>query len=396
MTKTVLRALALVVVSVPGIVAAQEYQDTTPYVVEPSKHPYSIYPSSYQMDNNYSWESTAVPFDPSKYYAPEQQTLIVEDEARLLKSPIYYDFSDGLRDVDYHQATIPEATTQSVPAPTQTQPTTSNEKNFSKTFTREEKVGNDIFGAGYSVNATITATVANTVVPKKLEAVAEGKVYGKAFNTEKELVRGRASIVGQLNGSNSGTAALYALGQQIWSTGLSGFAANSLVGTTPRNTFSTTPVDWSRTFFSVSKTFMIGPVPVTVKASLSGGVKITVSGNVSPTVASLNLTPGGFASVTASAAVNIIIASFGVSSTLSLINAALPTLGELTWPSCVLNWKLKSDLTFSALSGNVEAFVKVKLLFFKKTWKITIAKWSGIVKNLNLFNLTGSLNLGLC
>ncbi|MET0405424.1 MAG: hypothetical protein ABW123_23610, partial [Cystobacter sp.] len=379
MTKTVFRALALVVASVPGLVAAQDYQDTTPYVVDPSKYRYSVYPSSYQMDNNYSWESNAISFDPKKYYTPEQQTMVVEDEARILKSPVYFDFSDGLRDVDYHQATIPEATAQTAPAPTQTAPTTSDQKTFSKTFTRNEKVGNDLFGAGYNVNATITATVANVVVPKKLEAVAEGKVYGKVFNLEQELVRGRASITGQLDGSNSGSAALYALGQQIWSTGLSGFAAHSLVGKAPRNDFSTTPINWSRTFFSISKTFMIGPVPVTVKASLSGGVKLTVSGDVSPTIAKLALTPGGFASVTASAAVNIIIASFGVSSTLSLINATLPTLGELTWPSCVLNWKLQSDLNFTALSGNVEAFVKVKLLFFKKTWKITIAKWTGIV-----------------
>jgi hypothetical protein len=335
------------------------------------------------MDNNYSWETTVQPFDPSRYYTSPEQDAVVNDEARILSSPVYYDFSDGLRDVDYFQATIPEATNPNAPAPTTSQPTTDTSTVFNKSYTRTEKFGNNIFGAGYYVNAYITATAATGSTAKKVEALGEGRVFATSFNTEKEIVRGRAYISGQQGGSNSGTATVYAMGQQIFTTNL---YAN----------FAPAPINWSRTFFTVSKTFMIGPVPLKVKASLSGGVKLTVTGQVGPTVAKLDAAPGGWASVTGSASVNIIIASFGVSSTLTLVNATLPSTGELFWNYCTLDWKLKSDLNLTTLSGIVEAYVKVKFLFFKKTWKVKIANWSGSVKNISLSNIYGSKVLGTC
>lgn len=384
MIKTAFRVVALMTVAVPTLAAAQDYSDPTgTYVVEPSKYPSTTFPSGYDLNNTVSWDTGIMPFNPSQAYTTTQQDTVVNEESRILNAPVYFDFSDGLRDVDYLQKVIPEATQQSVPLPTQTQPTTDTAQVFNKSYTRTEKFGNNIFGGGYSINAYINATTASSAGPKKVEALGEGYVYGQAFNVEKEIVRARAYINGQQGGSNSGTAALYAMGQQLWSANL-------------YTTFAPTPINWSRTFFSVSKTFMIGPVPITVKASLSGGVRLTVTGEVGPTVARLTANPGAFANVTASAAVNIVIASFGVSCDLRLVNANLPSIGELFWPFCTLDWKLKSDLQLNYLAGTLQGYVKVKILFFKKTWKVTIASWSGFTKNFNLLNLFGSQNLGLC
>ncbi|HEX5744739.1 MAG TPA: hypothetical protein VFZ09_00770 [Archangium sp.] len=380
MLKTAFRFAALVAVAAPTLAAAQ-FTDSSTYVVEP-KYPAAVYPSSYVMNNTVPWDTVVMPFSPTRVYSTPEQDTVVSDESRILNAPVYFDFSDGLRDVNYLQAVIPEATTQFVPPPTEGQPTTQTAQVFEKSWNKNEKVGNNIFGAGYVINAFIKATTATTT-PKTVEALAEGYVYGKAFNVEKELVRARAYINGQQGGSNSGTAALYAMGQTIWSTNL--YA-----------TFAPAPLNWSRTFFDVSKTFMIGPVPVTVRASLSGAARFSLTGEVGPTVARLTATAGGSANVSASAGVNIVIASFGVSSDLRLINVNLPAVGELFWPLCTLDWKLKSDLQLNYLSGTLQGFVKVKILFFKKTWTIKIASWPGWTRNISLLNIFGSLNLGIC
>ncbi|WPB82387.1 hypothetical protein KYC5002_25120 [Archangium violaceum] len=382
MFKTVFRTAALMAVVVPTLAAAQFTDPTGTYVVE-QKYPAAAYPSSYVMNDTVSWDTSIVPFSAARTYSAPEQDTVVGDESRILNAPVYFDFSDGLRDVDYLQKVLPEANTQLVPIPTQTQPTTQTAQVFEKSFNRDEKFGSSLFGGGYYLNAYIKATTATTSAPKKVEALGEGYVYGKAFNVEKELVRGRAFISGQQGGSNTGTAALYALGQQVWSANLT-------------YTFSPAPINWSRTFFSVSKTFMIGPVPVTVSASLSGGVRLSVTGEITPTVARLTVNAGGFANVSASAGINIVIASFGVSCDLRLVNVNLPTTGELFWPLCSLDWKLKSDLQLNYLAGTLQGFVKVKILFFKKTWKVTIASWPGFTKNISLLNLYGSINLGIC
>jgi hypothetical protein len=381
--KTAFRVAALMAVALPTLAAAQDYSDPTgTYVVEP-KYPAATYPSSYIMNNTVPWDTGIIPFNSARIYTATEQDAIVNDESRMLNAPVYFDFSDGLRDVDYLQRVIPQANTQNVPVSTQSSPATNTTQVFSKSFTRDEKFGNEIFGGGYYINAYVNATSATATTAKKVEALGEGYVQGKAFNVAKEIIRGRAYINGQQGGSNSGTAALYAMGQQVWSANL-------------YTTFAPAPINWSRTFFSVSKTFMVGPVPLTVKASLSGGVRLSVNGEVGPTIARLTTTPGGFALVTASAAVNIIVASFGVACDLRLVNANLPTMGELFWPLCTLDWKLKSDLQLNYLAGTLQGYAKVKLLFFKKTWKVTIASWAGFTRNLNLLNLYGSQILGLC
>jgi hypothetical protein len=383
MYKSVLRAVALVALSVPGLVAAQTYIDPNPYVVQPGKYPFAVYPSSYLMNDHVAWESQVAPFNPNGSYTVGQEYAVIQDETNRTGGQLQYDPTDYTHNISIQQATIPEAFQHMVPPPTEIMPWTNPVGTFNKTYVRTEKFGNSIFGAGYSLNAVVTAETATQSAEKKVQAVAEGKVFGTAFSTEQELVRGRANVTGQQGGANSGTAALYLLGQEIWSSSL--YA-----------TYSPPPINWSRTFFNASKTFMIGPVPVTVKASLAGGVKLTVFGQIGPTVAKLSATPGGWSNVTASASVDVIILAIGVEGSLVLINATLPSSGELFWPVCTLDWTLKSNLDLNTLSGTLKAFAKVRILFFKKTWWVTIASWPGITRNWSLLNLTDSQPLGIC
>ncbi|MFB1485108.1 hypothetical protein [Corallococcus sp. RDP092CA] len=395
MMKAVSKALALLALTASTFASAQDYQDTTPYVVDSAKYPYTLYPSNTQLDDKTPWETPVLPFNPSSTYTAPEQDAVVQAESELLNAPVYLDMNDGMRHLQYGQATIPEAATQNVPPPTETVPTQdlsglrSAELGaaltgpVTKSYQRTELFGNNIFGAGYNVSAAITATPATSTTAKKQEALTEGRVHGTAFNIQKELVRGRATVCGQQGGCNSGNAALYAMGAMIWSTSLAG-------------NFAPTPINWSRSFFSVSKTFMVGPVPLTVKASLTGGVTMRVNGQVNPLVAALTGAAGGFANVVASAAVNVAIASFGVTGSLRLINATVEALASLDWSLCMASWRLKASLNLNALSGTLTGFVKIKLLFFKKTWNVTIANWSGIVRNLVLYNASGSISASGC
>ncbi|WP_309890412.1 hypothetical protein [Archangium sp.] len=370
------------------------YHDPVVYQVEP-KYQVVAYPDSYQLDNNYSWE-TNYSFSPYRKYTLAEQDSIIAAEQELTGGTLGIN-AEGTRVLSIGQPIIREAYTPTyypitvIREPVMAQPaamstasmTTSSTTPFTKSYYRAENFGNSTFGAGYVIDASMTATPATSTTAKKVQAYADGKVLGTAFGTQKELFRGRAEVSGQSGGTNAGTARVYAMQQQIYVTNL-------------YSTFSITPINWSRTFFSASKSFMVGPVPVTVKASLSGGVKLSVSGQIGPTVAKLNVTPGAWANVTASAAVNIIVAKFGIEGSVMLINVSIPTVGELFWPYCTLDWKLTSTLSLNYLSGTLKAFVEVKLIFFNKKWTVTIASWGGFSKNITLINESGSINLGLC
>jgi hypothetical protein len=238
--------------------------------------------------------------------------------------------------------------------------------------------------AGYQIDASITSTTATTTAAKKVEALGEGKIFGTAFGFEKEIVRGRAYVSGQQGGANNGTAALYLLGNQVWGTSL--YAQ-----------FNYAPQPWNRTFFSASKTFWIGPVPVNVKLNVTGGASLTVNGEIGPTVARLSAQPAAYANLTGSASASVIVAGVGVDVSLKLVDAKLPTTGELFWPYCTLDWKLQSNLVLTnTLGGKISAWARISLLFFKKTWRVTIAEWAGINRNISVLNIYGSKVLGLC
>gem|GEM_PF-4589900 len=284
---------------------------------------------------------------------------------------------------DYEGAT-PDASSTTEGPGGQVDPSTANTggQPFSKTFHKSEGFGNNTFGAGYVVDVSLNGIPASASAGAKLDAVAEGKVWAKAFSsTEREVVRARASGSAQQNAFATAKVNVYVMGSQVYSKDLT----------------SGTLVDeplFNRTFFSASKTFTILFIPVTVTASLNGNAGIKVDGSVNTTVVKLVATPKGSVYASASAAVNVIVASIGVEGNLTLINASLPTTGQLVSTSCsTLDWNLKSDFNINTLSGNLKAFVKIKLLFIKKKASLTIAQWSGSTKNWNLVNTTSTVPL---
>ncbi|SEU37126.1 hypothetical protein [Stigmatella erecta] len=386
MTRPMLKAVWMMTFAVPGLALAQtapHYTDPNTYQVE-VMYPPAAYATGYVMNDSLPWESS-YPFVVGGYYTSTDQAAIINEEVDATGGILSSEGGAPL--ININQGNIPEAVRPNVPPVVEHFPSPDSMQvqtpGYNKSYSRTQSFGNSMFGGGYAIDTAVTATDGTLAEAKTVEAFADGKVFGTAFNTQKELVRGRVDIKGQANGPNTSKAVLYAMGQQIWSSNLSA-------------RFEPTPVDWSRTFFSISKTFMVGPVPISVKASLAGGVKLKVLGEINPTLAKLTAEPGGFSNVTASASVNIIVASFGVEGGLTLINAKMPTLGQLDWPLCTVNWQLSSKLNLNTLSGTLSLFAKIKFLFFSKKWTVTIARWNGLTYDWTLLGVNGTKDLGIC
>jgi hypothetical protein len=134
---------------------------------------------------------------------------------------------------------------------------------------------------------------------------------------------------------------------------------------------------------------MVGPAPLSVKALMAGAVTMKVTGQVNPLLAAVTAAAGGFANVLATASVSVGVAAMGVSGALSLIKATAEAAASLDWSLCAAAWSLKASINLNALMGRLTAFVKIDLIFFTKTWNVTIANWPGIVKNVTLYNSSG-------
>lgn len=365
--------------------AVPHYYNPVPYQVDEEKFPYVIYPSSYQLDDKIPWESS-YPFEPGLDYLPWEQAQIIQEEVTLTAGKPATD-NAGVPVITVDQGAISESSLAIAPPAIEILPAEDGmqgqSSSYAKSYSRKQGFGNDNFGAGYAIDANITVIEAVGAEAKQVDASADGRVYATAFRHQEDIVRGRAQIHGQSGQRNSGTAAMYVLGQEVWSGNLA-------------FKFSITPLNWSRNFFDVQQRFMVGPVPVAVTAALAGGVKLSADGEIDATVAKLTTTPGGYTSVTASAAVDVVIAAFGVEGNLMLINVMLPAAGAVDWPQCTLNWSLKTNLALNTLSGSIDLFARIKFLFFEKKWLLNIAKWSGLTYSLQLVDASGVRELGVC
>lgn len=244
---------------------------------------------------------------------------------------------------------------------------------IARNYHYENGFGNSNFGAGYVVDASVNNTP-GTLGPT-FDARGEGRVYGRIFGTNRDAVQVSAYANSPAGGAASGSANVYILGSQVFARS---FTAS----------YSTGASFGPRRFFSVNYTFTVGPVPVTVSASADGSVGFTGTGTLSASTLVVNVTPTGSLTAVASAGVNVIIVSFGVSGSLTLVNAALPSNLTIS-PCAATRWSLAVNRDIYTLSGQIDLWVKVKLLFIKKKWTVTIARWSGTHSVGTIYSASG-------
>lgn len=142
-----------------------------------------------------------------------------------------------------------------------------------------------------------------------------------------------------------------------------------------------------RTFLSREQRFMVGPVPMRVTADLSGAAGIRMSGVLSGTHRKVEHEAGPFAnlSVTASAAVDILVAAAGVEGRLDIIEARLPVTTNIAIVDGDLEWlhSVRAELEFMA--GEVLLFVRL----LRTRYERVIADWQGWVLSQRLLHDRG-------
>ena len=245
--------------------------------------------------------------------------------------------------------------------------------NFSKVWSKSANYGNSTFGSGYLGKFTMGA-VAGLGANDKLSAEAYGKADVTVFGGTKGI---EAKAYAQVqNTAFSYNAYFKAAGSTLWSPS----------GTTNL----TIAKSWSKTLVNASTLIWIGPVPVTLSASGKGTMGIT--GSLGYTAAALSATAKPYGNLTASAtaAINLVVASAGVTANLTLINAAVPAVASMKLlGSNQFQYTVDVDAQISSLSGNVQAWAKVWYVFGSKKWTTTIASWSGLTATYPIVDVHG-------
>lgn len=151
---------------------------------------------------------------------------------------------------------------------------------------------------------------------------------------------------------------------------------------------------YEKEFWSKSKTFVVGIVPVAVTAAATGtlGMSLTYSSGA------LILTPSANLSASIQAGVGVgsdaAGASAGVRGSLTLIDLSLPISLKIFTSSGQTKFTVAGDLTLETLSGSLalyaEAYVKVFGIKVGVDWSYKLFSWTGLSFTRNLFTKTSS------
>lgn len=136
--------------------------------------------------------------------------------------------------------------------------------------------------------------------------------------------------------------------------------------------------------------FMVGPVPVSVTASISGQLRLYLGLELYEDGLGIagNVTPGATLSGAVDACVDILIFKVGVEGSIEFIKVDMPFVPYVTYiPEVGIVIGLKIKLRLEALKGQISIIVEVNLFLKKKKWTFKLWDWDGIKKEYILCNL---------
>jgi len=239
---------------------------------------------------------------------------------------------------------------------------------LSKTWSKSDAIGDDNFGAGYQATATLSGKRDGLELVGNLNADVD--LFGNKQNIVKADASAKAAVVGR---SASENVDVYVLGRNI-------FHHSRATGTSDGSGVTLNLAkNWDMSFFNAEKRFWLGPIPVKVKAAAAGSVGVSFDSNIGVLAVNATLVPSARAYATAGASVDAWVAEAGVDGRLTLIEAAVPTAGELALTTAPgVYYKLDSDLAITYLAGRLNVFAKA----FGKRYEKKIADWSGTTRNI--------------
>jgi hypothetical protein len=249
----------------------------------------------------------------------------------------------------------PSGPSASCPAPSATY-------DWDKVFSKSDEFGNNTFGAGYWAGLTFSSRAGRAGGADTFRGEAMAKAYATVFGSDKEVAK--ITGTGQLVGTQGTSSyAVRALGVVVRSRSVSG------------NLTESAPI-YSGTIFSASKTIWLGPVPVKFTGAVKGTLGVDLEAAYSQSTLYAKAKPNAKVYAQASAGVDMWLASAGVSGTLTLVEAAVPSKASaVVYPTSV-TFGVDSDLTLSSLSGKIEGYATLP----GKRWTITLAKWDPLFK----------------
>jgi len=140
--------------------------------------------------------------------------------------------------------------------------------------------------------------------------------------------------------------------------------------------------DWSKSW-KVTQRFMVGPVPVSVTASIGGsiGFKIALGLTASDFGIEGKLIPRLSVRGTAEACVDAVVAKAGVRGSLTFLN----TTFTFTPSAKPKQLSLNIDAKVTALSGSIKVIAEI---LGEGVWELELFSWAGYINSWNLYNKT--------
>lgn len=249
---------------------------------------------------------------------------------------------------------------------------------LNRTWSKSDDFGGENFGASYSASATLVGSRDGLDIKGNL--TADASIFGNNQNIVKADVAASAAVVGR---SASENIDVFVMGKNIFH-----HSRSSGTGSGAGINFNFAK-KWDVTFFRAEKRFFFGPVPVKVKATATGSAGVTLDSAIGIFAVNATAKPSANAYATASASLDIAVAEAGVQGRLTMIEAGVPTVGELlvtTAPG--ISYKINSDLNLHYLDGVLNVFYK---LIFGKRHEKKIADWSGTTRNFPIANESGCI-----
>jgi hypothetical protein len=238
--------------------------------------------------------------------------------------------------------------------------------------------GNYGFGAGYDATISLSANKSTLKSTGKSELKGYATLFGKNVTLADLEVDGDSKPTINAN--------LTVVGINLYNYAQQGVSVYDF------------EKSYTYTFFSQSKTFTVGPVPVTVSGTVAGTLGLAGSIGIQGNQISVGAGPYLDVTATASAALGGSFGPFtldtGVEGSLTLFNATVANTVTVAPGSSSVNTGASSNLTLTELNGSIDLFVdgKLNLVFakYKKKWTYGIVSFTAAQQVVNFASYNGS------
>lgn len=247
---------------------------------------------------------------------------------------------------------------------------------FARGWRYSRDFGNSRFGA--YMGAETALSYDPDFLGGTLRADAAARFGARLLGSRRALVEGR--IAGAVNFRET------PIGSGVWAD-VAVLGADVWGRNWPASGSDTARRSYSREFFAVSTRILLGPVPVALRAAVSGRASVDFGYTATSAGLTLEAEPEAGLDVVASARVEAGVARAGVRSTLTLFAGSLPMEASVALVDGAIEWGIEVQAALTVLSGRVVAFAELGFGTLSRRWSTVLARWSGTTLSRTLVSL---------